>query len=77
MTLTGIAADFRQRDRFAIVRRLFAVAAMLAGAVAGAALVLDVSDAAALSLAAALLAVVALCAATSSRSPAAWHAPRP
>lgn len=30
MTLTGVAADFRQRDRFALVRRLLAVAAMLA-----------------------------------------------
>ncbi|MEA2469614.1 MAG: hypothetical protein QOE38_613, partial [Thermoleophilaceae bacterium] len=43
MTLTGIAADIRQRDRFAVIRRLLAVAAMLAGAVAGALLVLEVS----------------------------------
>jgi uncharacterized membrane protein YoaK (UPF0700 family) len=66
MTLTGIAADFRQRDRFAITRRLLAVAAMLAGAVAGATLVLDVSDVAALALGASLLAVVAVVAARRS-----------
>jgi len=34
-TPTGIAADFRQRDRFAIVRRLLAAGAMLAAATAG------------------------------------------
>jgi uncharacterized membrane protein YoaK (UPF0700 family) len=77
MTLTGIAADFRQRDRFAVLRRLLAVFAMLAGAVAGALLVLEVSDVAALGLAAALLALVVLWAAAASRSPAAWHAARP
>jgi uncharacterized membrane protein YoaK (UPF0700 family) len=77
MTLTGLAADLRQRDRFAIVRRLLAVAAMLAGAVAGAVLVLDVSDAAALALAAALLAIVVVAAGGRSRSPAPWHAPPP
>lgn len=58
MTLTGIAADMRQRDRFAIVRRMLAVGAMLAGAVLGAVLVLEVSNVAALGLATALLAVV-------------------
>jgi uncharacterized membrane protein YoaK (UPF0700 family) len=73
MTLTGIAADIRQRDRFAITRRLLAVAAMLAGAVAGALLVLHVSDEAALGLAAALLAVVGLWAAAAVRAPAAWQ----
>src|SRR3954452_15064945 len=77
MTLTGIAADFRQRDRFAIVRRLLAVGAMLAGATAGAMLVLHVSDVAALALAAALLALVIVWAITASRAPAPWHATRP
>ncbi|MCW2967487.1 MAG: conserved rane protein of unknown function [Solirubrobacteraceae bacterium] len=77
MTLTGIAADFRQHDRFAIVRRLLAVAAMLAGAAAGAVLVLDVSDVAALGLAALLLTVAVGGASAGSRSPAPWHAPRP
>jgi uncharacterized membrane protein YoaK (UPF0700 family) len=77
MTLTGIAADYRQRDRFAIARRLLAVAAMLAGATAGALLVLQVDDTAALGLAAALLAVVAGVAATQRRSAAEWQRPRP
>jgi uncharacterized membrane protein YoaK (UPF0700 family) len=74
MTLTGIAADIRQRDRFAVIRRLLAVAAMLAGAVAGALLVLEVSDEAALALAGALLAIVGLWASAAVRAPAAWHA---
>ena len=77
MTLTGIAADLRDGDRFALVRRGLAVVAMLAGAVAGAALVLEVSDVAALALAAALLAIVAVCAGVTSRSPAEWHGSRP
>jgi uncharacterized membrane protein YoaK (UPF0700 family) len=76
MTLTGVAVDLRQRDRFAIVRRLLAVGAMLAGAVSGAVLVLEVSAVAALGLAAVLLAIVVVCASAGSRSPAAWHAPR-
>ena len=75
MTLTGIAADLRQRDRFAVVRRVLAVLAMLAGAAAGAVLVLEVSRVAALGLAAALLAVVALGARAGSRTPAPWHTP--
>jgi uncharacterized membrane protein YoaK (UPF0700 family) len=77
MTLTGIAADLREGDRFAIVRRLLAVGAMLAGATLGAVLVLRVSNVAALGLAAGLLAVVAVVAGAASRSPARWHAARP
>jgi uncharacterized membrane protein YoaK (UPF0700 family) len=77
MTLTGLASDLRQRDRFAVIRRLLAVVAMLAGAIAGAWLVLEVSDVAALALAAALLSIVVVGAAVASRSPAPWHAPRP
>jgi uncharacterized membrane protein YoaK (UPF0700 family) len=77
MTLTGVAADLRQRDRFAIVRRLLAVGAMLAGAVAGALLVLEVSDVAAIGLAAVLLAIVVVWASAASRSRAQWHAARP
>jgi uncharacterized membrane protein YoaK (UPF0700 family) len=73
MTLTGIAADIRQRDRFAVVRRLLAVVTMLAGAVAGALLVLEVSDEAALALAGALLAIVGLWATAAVRTPAAWQ----
>jgi uncharacterized membrane protein YoaK (UPF0700 family) len=76
MTLTGIAADLRQHDHFAVIRRLLAVMAMLAGAVAGALLVLHVSNVAALGFAACLLAVVGGSAIASSRSPAAWHEPR-
>src|SRR3954465_11467415 len=75
MTLTGIAADARQHDRFALVRRLLAVVAMLAGAAAGAVLVLEVGNVAALGLAAALLASVVIGASAGSRTPAPWHAP--
>jgi uncharacterized membrane protein YoaK (UPF0700 family) len=77
MTLTGIAADLREHDRFAIVRRLLAVVAMLGGAAVGATLVLHVSDVAALALAASLLAVAVAGAVAASRVPAKWHAPRP
>ena len=76
MTLTGVAVDLRNGDRFAIMRRLLAVGAMLAGAAFGTLLVLNVSTVAALGLAAALLAIVTACAAAGSRSPAPWHAPR-
>ena len=75
MTLTGIAADIRGRETFAIVRRLLAVGAMLVGAVAGALLVLNVGTVAALGLAAALLAVVTAAAWAGSRVPARWHTP--
>ena len=75
MTLTGIAADIRGRETFAIVRRLLAVGAMLAGAVAGALLVLNVGNVAALGLASALLAVVTAAAWAGSRAPARWHTP--
>ena len=77
MTLTGIAADTRQGDRFAVIRRLLAVGTMLGGAVLGAVLVLEVSKVAALGLATAILAVVVVSALAGSRSPARWHAPAP
>ena len=77
MTLTGIAADVRRRDRFALLRRVLAVLTMLAGAAVGAVLVLDVSDVAALALAASLLVSVVVGASMLSRSSASWHAPRP
>jgi uncharacterized membrane protein YoaK (UPF0700 family) len=76
MTLTGIAADLRQRDHFAVIRRLLAVMAMLAGAVTGTLLVLHVSDVAALGFAACLLTIVVGSAIGLSRSPAPWQAPR-
>jgi uncharacterized membrane protein YoaK (UPF0700 family) len=77
MTLTGIAADIRERDQFAVVRRLLAVGAMLTGAVLGALIVLRVSTVAGLGLAVALLATVLVGAGAASRSPAEWHGPRP
>jgi uncharacterized membrane protein YoaK (UPF0700 family) len=77
MTLTGIAADVRQRDRFAILRRLLAVGTMLAGGVLGAVLVLDVSNVAALGVATALLGIVVVSAALASRTPAPWQTARP
>ena len=73
MTLTGIAADYRQRDRFAITRRLLAVFAMFAGAAVGTVLVLKVSNTAALGLAALLLITVTATAATASRTAATWN----
>ena len=60
MTLTGIAADVRAKDHGLAVlrRRILAVAAMFAGAVGGALLVLHAGTAPALGLATGLLAVV-------------------
>jgi uncharacterized membrane protein YoaK (UPF0700 family) len=60
MTLTGIAADIRKEPRPVVVRRVLAVATMLGGAVAGAALVIHVSATAALALAVGLLAAALL-----------------
>jgi uncharacterized membrane protein YoaK (UPF0700 family) len=78
MTLTGIAADLRARHHGpALLRRLLAVAAMLAGAAAGAWLVLHVSPAAALGLAVVLLAAVTARAAAAIRRPGAWRQGRP
>jgi uncharacterized membrane protein YoaK (UPF0700 family) len=76
MTLTGLAADTALgRDRTAALsRRLLAVVAMLAGAVAGAALVLNASATAALAVGTALLTVVTVAAALTTRQPASWRA---
>ena len=60
--------------RAALGRRLLAVAAMVAGAAAGASLTLHVSAVAGLALAAALLAAVAISAALATRRTAAWRA---
>lgn len=73
MTLTGIAADLRQRNIAVAVRRLLAVAAMLLGALVGGLLVLHTDPSVGFFLAAALAAVVALVATVTSRSPAAWQ----
>jgi uncharacterized membrane protein YoaK (UPF0700 family) len=78
MTVTGLAADVRAGIRDgAFVRRLLAVATMLGGAVAGAALVLRVSPTAALVAGTALLAVVASAAWRTTRRPAPWRAGKP
>jgi uncharacterized membrane protein YoaK (UPF0700 family) len=58
MTLTGFAADLHQRNGHVLLRRLLAVAAMLVGGIAGAALVLGEDAAWALALSLMLLAVV-------------------
>ena len=71
MTLTGIAADLRDRNP-TLPRRLLAVAAMLAGGVAGALLVLRVTLLAALGLAAGLLAVVTAGATLTARRRGTW-----
>jgi uncharacterized membrane protein YoaK (UPF0700 family) len=78
MTLTGIAADLRARHHGpALLRRLLAVTTMLAGAAAGAWLVLQVSPAAALGLAVALLGAVTAGAAAAARRPGAWRQSTP
>jgi uncharacterized membrane protein YoaK (UPF0700 family) len=91
MTITGLGADLRAVVRGAedggsgrttaragLGRRLLAVAAMVAGAAAGATLVLRVSPLSALALAVALLLAVSGWAAAAARRPAAWRAwPRP
>jgi uncharacterized membrane protein YoaK (UPF0700 family) len=76
MTLTGIAADLRTGHRGPMLaRRVLAVLAMLAGAVAGAELVLHVGATAGLGLAVGLLAVVAAGALAAARRPGEWRSP--
>jgi uncharacterized membrane protein YoaK (UPF0700 family) len=78
MTLTGIAADLHARNHGpALLRRLLAVATMLAGGAAGAWLVLRISPAAALGLAAALLALVTAGAIVTVRRPGTWRESTP
>ena len=76
MTLTGIAADVRAQGHGLAVlrRRILAVAAMFAGAVGGALLVLHAGAAPALGLATGLLAVVTAGAALAARRPGPWRA---
>jgi uncharacterized membrane protein YoaK (UPF0700 family) len=73
MTLTGIAADRSNGDPTVIGRRILAVTAMLAGAVGGALLVLHVSPAAALSVAAALMGIVVAGAILAAKAHATWQ----
>jgi uncharacterized membrane protein YoaK (UPF0700 family) len=88
MTLTGVGADLRAvfgeqgrirgaartAARAALGRRLLAVAAMVAGAAAGASLALRVSPVSGLALATALLALVTAWLALATRRPAPWRA---
>ena len=87
MTLTGVGADLRAlygheahvhgasraAARAALGRRLLAVAAMIAGAAAGASLALRVSPVSALALATALLALTAAWVWLATRAPASWR----
>jgi len=74
MTLTGIASDLRTGHRgLVLARRLLAVASMLVGAIGGALLVLHVSTAAGLTLAAGLLAVAGLATTIVARPARAWN----
>jgi uncharacterized membrane protein YoaK (UPF0700 family) len=87
MTLTGVGADLRavlargadgaarRSSRAALGRRLLAVATMIVGAAAGAALALHVSPVSALALAAALLAAVAAGTAIAASRPGPWRTP--
>jgi hypothetical protein len=76
MTLTGIAADVRAQGHGLAVlrRRILAVAAMFAGSVGGALLVLHAGTAPVLGLATGLLAVVTAGAALAVRQPGPWRA---
>jgi uncharacterized membrane protein YoaK (UPF0700 family) len=73
MTLTGFAADLRNREGRVLLRRVLAVAAMLLGALVGALLVLHISASAGLAVAAGLVAVVTAGAWAGSRRPAPWQ----
>jgi uncharacterized membrane protein YoaK (UPF0700 family) len=75
MTLTGFAADLRNRDWRVLLRRLLAVAAMLLGALVGALLVLRAGAAWALALAVALVALVAAGGWALGRRPRPWQSP--
>jgi uncharacterized membrane protein YoaK (UPF0700 family) len=74
MTLTGLAADLRARRRSpALARRVLSVATMLAGAVAGAELVLHSGAALAMTVATAVLVVVTVAAARAMLRPGDWR----
>jgi uncharacterized membrane protein YoaK (UPF0700 family) len=78
MTLTGIGSDSRSghRGHVTLSRRVLVVATMLAGAVAGAELVLNVGTIAPLAAAAALLAVAAGGSAAAARRDGEWRKPK-
>lgn len=73
MTLTGFAADLRQRNLQVLLRRVLAVGAMLVGALAGALLVLHESAAAALALGLVLVIVVCAGSWALGRRPGPWQ----
>jgi uncharacterized membrane protein YoaK (UPF0700 family) len=74
MTLTGIAADVRNRNPRVALRRGLAVAAMLGGAFGGALLVIDVGVAVAMWVASAVIAVVLVGAIAATRHDSPWQA---
>ena len=75
MTLTGIGHDARSghRGHVTLIRRVLVVATMLAGAVIGAELVLNVGTIVPLALATGLLGVVAAGAAVAANHPGEWR----
>jgi uncharacterized membrane protein YoaK (UPF0700 family) len=75
MTLTGFAADLRQRDVPVLIRRLLAIVAMLVGGLVGAILVLRRDMTWALALAVVLVAIVCTAAWTLGRRPGPWQTP--
>ena len=77
MTLTGIGSDSRagRRGHLTLTRRLLAVLTMLAGAMAGAWLVLNIGAVVPLAVAAVLLAITANWAVLAVRHPGEWRSP--
>lgn len=75
MTITGLVADGRGGLNPTILRRLLAVITMLVGAIVGALLVLDVSAAAGLGAATAVLLAIVLATAALAGSDKSWHQP--
>jgi uncharacterized membrane protein YoaK (UPF0700 family) len=76
MTLTGFAADLRDRNWRVVLRRALAVLAMLLGGLVGALAVLRVGAGPALLVATGLVAVVASGSWGAARSSAAWQTSR-
>ena len=75
MTLTGFAADLRERNVPVLIRRLLAIVAMLVGALLGAILVLRRDTTWALALAVALVTIVCAAAWMFGRRPGSWQSP--
>ncbi len=79
MTLTGLASDLRsgRRSRVTVARRVLVIAAMLAGGVAGAWLVLNAGAVVPLAVATALVAAAALVTHRAAGRPGQWRDARP